>query len=124
MVKVKSEKAEKPPERKAEAPSPAPTNMMRLACVACSRSKVKCDRMRPACARCRRLGLVCVEVTHDRRGVKREKLAPENEALKLLPTVASAWLGERRRRRKSPENRTGVAVARARERSLSLSLSL
>mmetsp|Transcript_4592 Transcript_4592/g.17000 ORF Transcript_4592/g.17000 Transcript_4592/m.17000 type:complete len:963 (+) Transcript_4592:215-3103(+) len=52
-------------------------------CLACSRSKVKCDRETP-CARCVRLGLRCVRNAPSRRGARRVVLAPQVAELQLF----------------------------------------
>eukprot|EP00629_Pelagomonadales_sp_RCC1024_P016224 CAMPEP_0119276948 /NCGR_PEP_ID=MMETSP1329-20130426/16264_1 /TAXON_ID=114041 /ORGANISM="Genus nov. species nov., Strain RCC1024" /LENGTH=160 /DNA_ID=CAMNT_0007277399 /DNA_START=102 /DNA_END=580 /DNA_ORIENTATION=+ len=53
-------------------------------CLACTRSKVKCDKCMP-CGRCVRLGLRCVETAPSRRGMRRAAAPPQNAELRLLP---------------------------------------
>ena len=53
-------------------------------CLACTRSKVKCDKCQP-CGRCLRLGLRCVEAAPSRRGMRRAALSPASAELRAFP---------------------------------------
>lgn len=64
------------------APAPPPPKKQRP-CVACARSKVKCDNAKPSCSRCVRLGLACVESAPSRRGKRRGKLGEKTASMLL-----------------------------------------
>ena len=65
-------------------PKPGMIPTLTRPCLACTRSKVKCDKCSP-CGRCVRLGLRCVETAPSRRGVRRTALSSGNAELRLLP---------------------------------------
>lgn len=52
-------------------PGPPPQRIMAHSCRACGRRKVKCDKMAPECAACRKSGVACVYEAPPPRGGKR-----------------------------------------------------
>lgn len=59
------------PARADHKPTPAPLRLMGFSCQTCSRRKVKCDKVSPECAACRRAGSECIYEAPPPRGGKR-----------------------------------------------------